>query len=187
MQKERVFIFVLVGLMLFSAVATALYFVAQDTPTNDSAQDLANETQEQVCRTPSTDIADYQGNPSDQWPVKLDATNELKVTDLKAGDGQVLVLGQCISVHYRLALADGTPVEGNDTFKVGSGPISFEFVEGGLIKGWTEGLVGMKVGGVRRLVVPPQLGYAETAREGIPANSTLVFDVELVKIEFDLP
>ena len=187
MQKERIFIFVLVGLMLFSAVATALYFVALDTPASDPIEEVASDTQQQTCRDASADIANYQGDPRGEWPVKVDTTDELEVTDLKAGNGAVLGLDQCISVHYRLALADGTPVEGNDTFKVGSGPISFEFVEGGLIKGWTQGLVGMKVGGIRRLVVPPQLGYAEAAREGIPANSTLVFDVELVKIEFDLP
>lgn len=184
MQKERIFIFVLVGLMLFSAVATALYFVAQDTPANDPIQDVAGDTEQQLCQAPSTDIADYQGTPLGEWPVEVDEVNELNVTDLKTGEGDVLALGRCISVHYRLALADGTPVEGNDTFKASSGPISFEFVEGGLIKGWTEGLVGMRVGGVRRLVVPPQLGYAEAGSGNIPPNATLVFDVELVKIEF---
>lgn len=184
MQKERIFIFVLVGLMLFSAVATALYFVAQDTPASDPTQDVSGDDQPQICQAPSADIADYQGAPLGEWPVEVNEASELNVTDLKEGEGDVLALGRCISVHYRLALADGTPVEGNDTFQAASGPISFELVEGGLIKGWTEGLVGMRVGGFRRLIVPPQLGYAEAGSGNIPANATLVFDVELVKIEF---
>jgi len=183
-KSERVIIFILIGLMLFSAVATALYFVAQDKPSDDSQADASNADDTGVtCQTPSAEVATYAGSPVGQWPIKVDATDTLKVEDLKAGTGRELKLGDCISVHYRLSLADGTPIEGNDTFALGA-PIAFEFVEGGLIKGWTDGLPGLKEGGVRRLRVPPELGYGDTERSGIPPNSTLIFDVELVKIEF---
>lgn len=182
MKKDQVIIFVLVGLMLFSAVATGLYFVVQDDTTTDSDA-AAVQNDEQVCLNPSADIAGYQGNPAGEWPFTSTPTEALVITDLQEGTGAELVLGNCISVHYRLSLADGTPVEGNNTFETGQ-PVTFEFVEGGLIQGWTDGLPGMKEGGVRRLVVPPALGYGEAERTGIPPGSTLIFDVELVKIEY---
>lgn len=181
MNKERVVIFILVGLMFFSAIATALYFVAQDKPDADVSNSSQAELAAQ-CQSPSADIASYEGRPVGDWPITSEPASELKVENLRSGDGAELKLGDCISVHYRLSLADGTPVTGNDTFQNGA-PITFEFVEGGLIKGWTDGLVGLKEGGVRRLIVPPTLGYGEAAQGGIPANSTLIFDVELVKIE----
>src|SRR5690606_23628854 len=97
--------------------------------------------------------------------------------------GEAAQLGNCITVHYRLSLADGTPVEGNDTFSSGQ-PIAFELVSGGLIEGWIQGIPGLKEGGFRRLLVPAELAYGDSQRSGIPAGSDLIFDVELVKIEF---
>ncbi len=181
-MKDRAIIFVLIGALLFSAIATTLYFVAASSgdPTEETAQ---LEDTAQVCE-PSAEVADQAGQPAGEWPIEVEPATELQIIDLREGNGAAVAVGNCVSVHYRLALADGTPVEGNDTFEAGAGPIAFELVDGGLIDGWVQGLPGLKEGGLRRLVVPPGLAYGSTERSGIPANATLVFDVELVKVEY---
>jgi peptidylprolyl isomerase len=103
----------------------------------------------------------------------------LYIQDLVAGTGAAVAVGQVITVHYTGWLANGTRFDGN----VGGTPLTREIGVGGLIRGWDEGLIGMKVGGKRRLIVPPALGYANNPRPGIPANSILVFDVQLVGVE----
>lgn len=184
-MKDRVLIFVLIGVMVFSAVATTLIFVAannSDSETADTSQNPQEETMP-ICE-PSAEVANQVGQPAGEWPVQVDEATELIAKDLREGSGVAAEVGNCITVHYRLALADGTAVAGNDTFATGAGPIAFELVDGGLIAGWIQGIPGMKEGGLRRLVVPPSLAYGETERDGIPAGSTLVFDVELVKVEY---
>lgn len=190
-MKDKVIIYVLVGVMVFSAVSVGLVFLTSDDGANNQDQTAQNEPAEssdqQLCQAPaapSAEVASQVGSPAGEWPISVDPAEELQVIDLREGSGQAAEIGDCLSVHYRLSLADGTPVEGNDTFAAGGGPISFELSEGSLISGWVTGLPGLQEGGVRRLILPPSLGYGETERPGIPANSTLVFDVELVKVEF---
>lgn len=102
---------------------------------------------------------------------------ELKVIDEKTGDGAELKLGDKIKVKYKLGLAStGEVIEENTE------GISFGLEEGALIKGWTEGLPGMKAGGIRRLEIPSDKGYGERGSGSIPANADLVFTVELIEI-----
>lgn len=103
----------------------------------------------------------------------------LYVQDLVEGTGAAVAVGDAITVHYTGWLANGTRFDGN----VGGTPFTREIGVGGLIRGWDEGLIGMKVGGKRRLIVPPALGYGNRPQGGIPANSILVFDVQLVGVE----
>lgn len=183
MKRDRIIIFSLVGIMMFSAVAIALPFVFSQTPGQN--QDLADTdtTQPLVCQA-SAEVAAQAGRPEGDWPATASSPlEELQILDLRAGQGEAAQLGNCITVHYRLSLADGTPVEGNDTFSSGQ-PIAFELVSGGLIEGWIQGIPGLKEGGFRRLLVPAELAYGDSQRSGIPAGSDLIFDVELVKIEF---
>ena len=183
MKKERVFIFVLIGVMVFSAIATGLLFLSRpDESADTSAQE--DTSQQQVCET-SPDVAAQAGQPAGEWPTSAETpVTDLQIIDLRDGTGAAAELGNCITVHYRLSLADGTPVAGNDTFSAGSGPISFELAAGSLIEGWVQGIPGLKEGGLRRLVVPASLAYGDVERPGIPAGSDLIFDVELVKIEY---
>lgn len=183
MKRDRVVIFALVGVMVFSAIATGALFVLQSSNGAETQTNQQDPSQQQVCQA-SGEVAAQPGQPEGEWPTTAESPlDSLQAVDLRDGDGQVAELGNCITVHYRLSLADGTPIEGNDTFAIGT-PIAFELAEGSLIAGWVRGIPGLKEGGFRRLLVPSQLAYGDTERAGIPAGSDLIFDVELVKVEF---
>jgi peptidylprolyl isomerase len=105
----------------------------------------------------------------------------LKYQDMVVGQGPTPKKGQTCVVHYLGRLTDGQEFDGSR--KRGE-PFRFPLGEGQVIKGWDEGVATMQVGGVRRLVVPAALGYGEAGSPPrIPANATLVFDVELLGIE----
>ncbi|MEE9356883.1 FKBP-type peptidyl-prolyl cis-trans isomerase [Candidatus Vondammii sp. HM_W22] len=104
----------------------------------------------------------------------------LKYEDLAEGEGETAASGQTVVVHYTGWLTDGTKfdssVDRND-------PFSFPLGVNRVIRGWDEGVQGMKIGGKRKLTIPPQLGYGAAGAGGaIPSNATLVFDVELLEI-----
>jgi FKBP-type peptidyl-prolyl cis-trans isomerase len=109
-----------------------------------------------------------------------DAVNELVVEDLKVGTGAEAVAGKKVTVNYKGTLTSG--VQFDSSYDRG---IPFDFVlgAGGVIQGWDEGVAGMKVGGKRKLTIPASLGYGARAVGSIPANSTLIFEVELLKVE----
>lgn len=103
---------------------------------------------------------------------------EMKVEVLQAGDGAVATAGQQVSVHYTGWLTDGAKFDSS----VDRGqPFEFPLGAGRVIKGWDEGVAGMKIGEKRRLTIPPHMGYGERgAGAVIPPNATLVFEVELL-------
>jgi hypothetical protein len=101
----------------------------------------------------------------------------LKYTDLTIGTGATPQRGQTLSVHYTGTLANG---EKFDSSRDKGAPMEFKFGVTPMIPGWDEGLSTMKVGGRRKLVVPPKLGYGQQGRPGIPPNATLFFDLELL-------
>lgn len=103
---------------------------------------------------------------------------ELEIEDQIVGDGEEAVAGQTVEVHYTGWLTDGTKFDSshdrNQTF-------SFKLGGGQVIAGWDQGVAGMKIGGARKLTIPPDLGYGERGAGGvIPPNATLVFKVELI-------
>ena len=102
----------------------------------------------------------------------------LKFEDTTVGDGTVASKGQTVSVHYTGWLENGTKF---DSSKDRNDPFEFKLGAGQVIRGWDEGVAGMKVGGVRRLTIPPQLGYGDRGAGGvIPPKATLIFEVELL-------
>jgi len=101
----------------------------------------------------------------------------LKYEDLVVGTGASPAPTDIVTVQYTGTLADGTVF---DASRLHGGPVSFPLNQ--VIKGWTEGVGSMKVGGTRKLVIPPSLGYGSQAQGSIPANSTLTFIVELLDI-----
>lgn len=106
---------------------------------------------------------------------------ELVVEDITLGEGEEAVAGRMVSVHYTGWLTNG---EKFDSSKDRDEAFSFPLGKRRVIQGWDQGVQGMKVGGVRKLTIPPELGYGKQGAGGvIPPNATLVFEVELLAIE----
>jgi FKBP-type peptidyl-prolyl cis-trans isomerase len=105
----------------------------------------------------------------------------LKVEDVRVGTGATVKSGDTLVTHYVGRLTTG---EEFDSSRTRGQPFKFRFGTGTVIKGWDQGLAGMKVGGVRRLTIPPDLAYGERGTPPkIGPNATLVFEVELISIE----
>lgn len=105
----------------------------------------------------------------------------LKYVDVVAGTGREAVSGNLVTVHYTGWLTNGTKFDSSVDRR---DPFSFPIGSGKVIKGWDEGVAGMKIGGKRKLTIPPQLGYGSRGAGGvIPPNATLVFDVELLEVK----
>jgi len=106
---------------------------------------------------------------------KKKLTNGLEIEDLIFGDGEIIKPGKKVSVKYKGSLLNGKVFDSSL-----NKPFTFRLGTGSVIKGWDLGLKGMRVGGKRKLVIPPSLGYESKAAGEIPPNSTLVFEVEVV-------
>ena len=103
----------------------------------------------------------------------------LKYVDYKLGSGQVAASGESVTMQYTGWLTDGTKF---DSSRDSGQPFTVTIGQGQVIKGWDLGIPGMRVGGKRKLTIPPDLAYGSQGQGPIPANATLVFDVELVSV-----
>ncbi len=125
-------------------------------------------------------------SPSSSGPMKvtgqpITTPSGLQYWDIVVGTGATAVSGSTVKVHYSGYLTTG---EKFDSSRDRGEPFSFSLGAGQVIKGWDEGVAGMKVGGQRQLRIPPDLGYGATGAGGtIPPNATLIFDVELLGVE----
>lgn len=166
-----------VGLM-----ATAVFLI-------QTRIDFSNLDDPQSAALVTSDVVVVNGSEdsrSAQRDALLAATNNagklerMVIDDVKIGTGEEVQEGDVVSVHYAGRLQDGT--EFDNSRSRGS---AFEFQVGGgqVIKGWEEGLIGMKVGGERILVIPPEKGYGAAGIGPIPGGATLVFSIELLEIK----
>src|SRR3954469_1386535 len=107
-------------------------------------------------------------------------------TDLTVGTGAVAVIGRPVTVDYTGWLYDSTRPDGKGTqfgTSIGRGPFTFTLGGGSVIAGWDRGVANMRVGGQRRLGIPPELAYGSQGRSPIPPNATLVFDITLLGVQ----
>ena len=152
-----------------SALLLAATCLAGPATPADAAQGQkpqASEAKEKKAMTESKEVTTSSG---------------LKYVDEKVGEGEEAKSGNVVEVHYTGRLTDGTKF---DSSLDRNQPFAFKLGAGQVIKGWDEGVAGMKVGGKRKLTIPPDLAYGSRAVGGvIPANSTLAFDVELLAVK----
>ena len=106
------------------------------------------------------------------------SVSELRIADILVGEGDAVASGDAVAVHYTGLLPDGTVFD--SSARAGQ-PFAFVVGTGYVIPGWDQGLIGMKQGGKRLLVIPPHLAYGASGNGSIPPNATLVFEVELVQ------
>lgn len=104
----------------------------------------------------------------------------LKIEEIKVGSGAEAQYGNIVKVHYVGTLTNGTKFDSSRDKKRA---FSFELGGGEVIEGWDLGLQGMRVGGIRKLTIPPDLGYGSEEKAKIPANSTLIFEIELLDVK----
>lgn len=173
-----ILIIVFVGAGLFIQQETS-----QKNPLGTSAPDatfspIQNNTQ---TANPTSPVATQMPQQSSSQSGSITTMPDgLQIEDLKVGTGPAAKVGDTITVNYVGTLTNGTKFD--SSIDRGT-PFTTQIGVGQVIKGWDEGIPGMKVGGIRRLIVPPSLGYGSQAVGSIPANSTLIFEVALLGIK----
>ncbi len=187
-KSKRTAILLVAILFLVTSVAFSI-LVFVDLTRDDSPQtEATNSVQEQINK--QIEEQQSQNQQEEDTPMlqgtKLEnfepvaEVSELKIIDIKEGDGEVVKKGATVTAHYTGAIAaNGTIFQ--SSYDRGA-PIPFSL--NGVIQGWTEGVPGMKVGGTRRLVIPAEKAYgANSPSPDIPANADLVFDIVLVSVD----
>lgn len=171
---EAAGIFLAVGIM-----AVALAFVRFSTDALTKAPSMEGETNlATVVAVGNTPDAVEKGITES---VNMNGElTKLVINDVTFGSGVAVKKGDTVTVHYKGTLKDGRVF---DDSRVRGEPFSFTVGDGMVIQGWEEGLVGMQAGGERILVIPPEMAYGNREIGIIPANSTLIFAIELLSIE----
>jgi len=159
-RGQQIAIFTIVGAFVLSSIgfsALVIWELTRDKPQTSSQEDIQKQLDNQ------------------------NKGEKVESTDITTGSGAEAVPGKEVTVHYTGTLPDGKKF---DSSLDRNEPFSFTIGSGQVIPGWEQGVVGMKVGGKRKLVIPPSLGYGEQgAGDAIPPNSTLVFEIELLEVK----
>lgn len=167
-------------LFLISASALTIAVIYDSVSNKDKPNNTPTTSQQTTC-----DIQTPVSAAAETLPANFEAKNadvtKLKIEDLTTGTGAAAKNGDCLYVKYYDTLAK-TGAKFDENFTQSTG-LQLQLGSGQVIPGWEQGLAGMKVGGVRRLVIPSDLAYGSAGQGPIPANATLVFLVKLVAIK----
>lgn len=164
------------------AMASALLFAQGckcERPSSD--EDRAADSSDQAADgMEGADEAAMEAEQEGSEGASSEAVTELQIVDITEGDGDEASSGMSVTVHYKGKLIDGAQFD--SSYDRGQ-PFTFNLGAGQVIKGWDQGVKGMKVGGKRKLIIPAHLGYGDRgAGNLIPPNSTLEFEVELLSV-----
>ncbi len=181
--RDRIFAWVGVIVAAVSAVAlSGAVIIQQVIDSHNAAQQSAATTAAQAAQAACTDKTTESTLSAPEPYVPSGTVSGLQATDLVAGTGVAAKAGDCLVVKYYGMLASNGQ-RFDDNFSNTSG-FAFLVGQGQVIQGWDQGLIGMKVGGTRRLVIPASLAYgSQSPSPSIPANSDLVFVVKLLRIQ----
>jgi peptidylprolyl isomerase len=150
--------------------------IASDTPVTMASAPTVPTGHPTNARPTLTALGQGNGTANPQAPQ-----GEVKIEDVAPGNGPAVKMGDTVVVHYTGTLLDGTKFDSSHDHP-GNQPFTTR-IPGQVIQGWNRGIPGMKVGGKRKLTIPPSLGYGPQGQGKIPPNSTLVFDIELLEIK----
>jgi FKBP-type peptidyl-prolyl cis-trans isomerase len=185
---HRVFALVMALLFLGTALASGaavIWQINQDNKQTKAQKDLQSQLSGQNASQQTQDTQNNQPQEGKLEGTKLAnftpvaKVDSLQIVDLKEGTGDPVKAGATVTAHYTGALANNGTIfqSSKDTGQPFTAPLS------NLIKGWQDGIPGMKPGGVRRLLIPAAQAYGSQEQPGIPANSDLVFDIELISVQ----
>jgi FKBP-type peptidyl-prolyl cis-trans isomerase len=170
-------ILISLGVMLLCGLAVVFYQLSGNNPT---ATTNYSPTASAPTSTPIQTVSVTSSATPSTSPANVITTpSGLKYVEVKVGTGATAAAGQQVSVHYTGTLESGQKF---DSSRDRGTPFQFNLGGGQVIKGWDEGIAGMKIGGKRKLIIPPDLGYGARGVGPIPPNATLLFDVELMGI-----
>ncbi len=183
MDKNFLYIMLGVAIILIIILATS-----QNKAVNKQPGDIMNDLLTSPSPTVNLNQQSQQGSTTTSTTIDTNQTDlpvqtlegGLKIQDITIGEGEEVKSGDTISIHYKGTLENGTKFD--SSYDRGE-PFETQIGVGRVIKGWDLGVIGMKVGGKRKMIIPPSLGYGSQSVGEIPANSTLIFDVELVSIK----
>lgn len=181
-HAQRVFILTIVIVFFLTSIVFTAFMIWDQAKRNKDQQKLAEATAQTNSQTSSSSTKQgekkLEGTKLENF-TPIEKVTELQKIDVVVGTGDEAKAGDTVTAHYTGALAkDGTIFQSSHD---SGSPIPFSLSQ--VIKGWQDGVPGMKVGGKRRLIIPAEQAYgASSPSANIPANSDLVFDIELVKV-----
>lgn len=168
-------------LVILALIALVVYMQSTHREIKSETPEVNTSKEETVAQSNPTTT---NQNTTTMNPTETTTASGLKITITKEGSGVAAIKGDTVSVNYTGMFSDGKAFDSNTDAKFGHvQPFSFQLGAGMVIKGWDEGVLGMKVGEKRHLVIPASLGYGAAGAGGIiPPNATLEFDVEVTGI-----
>jgi len=175
-MRSKFVVAVLALVMIVALTITIFSQVFASDLLKAKTESAAKSAQTSVKVTPVSTAPVIKTTP----PSSVARTTTFVAEDTVVGTGAVVTKGSTVTIHYKGMLTDGTIF---DSSYARNQPFSTQIGVGRVIKGWDEGIIGMKVGGKRKLTIAPEYGYGSQANQAIPANSTLIFETELLEVK----